>query len=140
MKHQELTVLKTAIDELLRSVPDDAPEPALWPVVTKAVGVPAPWQTFKTSKEPYGNWQKYAPAVDVFLDSNFPTASRVQRHALMTFIVSSIIADLKGRNVLISIGSVVRNLGRFVQMFEDQFPGYIESGLQHMILKALSGR
>lgn len=136
LSQQELLLLKAAIEELV-SQPDDAPEHPLWGVVTKAVGMAAPWAVFKTSRGNYRLWNKYAPAIDAFLDTQFPAATKLQRHALLTFIISSLIADLKGRGVPITIGIVIKNLGRFIQVFDDQFPGYLESGLAHLILRAL---
>jgi hypothetical protein len=136
LNQQELLTLKAAIEEFANQT-DDIPEPPIWAVVTKAVGVPAPWNVFKNSRENFRLWQKHAPAIEVFLDHQFPTASKLQRHALLTFIVSSLIDDLKGRGVPITIGTIVKNLGRFIQVFEDQFPGYLGNGLAHMILRSL---
>src|SRR5262245_22370060 len=107
LNKRDLEKLKAAIEDKLGKIRDDAPEHLLWGIICKAAGIPALWDHFLNSTEHYPKWKKYVPAIDAFLEAQFPTATKVDHYALMTFIVSALVNDLKGRNVPITIGSIV---------------------------------
>lgn len=138
LSQQELKLLRLAIDELTTRKADQG-ESYLYAALLKAVGVPTPYSLFiKTSA--YTHWRRYLPVMEQFLHTNFPKANRITCLALTTFILQALCRDLKERGVPISMGSVTKNLGRFADVFEDQFPNYLSSGLGPLILTMLKER
>ena len=134
LSQQELLTLKAAIEELLTKTKNDD-EPPLYGAIAKVLGTAPPYPIFKQTKQ----WQRHADNVSLFIEQNFETATKLQKYALMQFIVEALVADLKERGVPITIGTVVSNLGRFAQVWENQFPNYIKAGMQNLILKAMKG-
>lgn len=135
LEQQDLKALKATIEELLHKRDNEA-EPPLYDVLRRVIGTVAPYSVFQATGA-YKQWRKHADYAAAFIAKNFPDASKVQRQALMTFVVKALVMDLRGRNVPITVGSMVKNLGRFAQVWETEFPGYLESGMGAMILKAM---
>jgi hypothetical protein len=135
LTQSELKLLRLAIDELsVRK--DDEGESYLYSALLKATGSRTPYSLFmKTTAYPH--WRRHLPDIERFIATNFPSANRITGLALATFTLQALCQDLKRRNVPISMGSVAKNLGRFADVFEDQFPGYLSSGLGPLILTML---
>jgi hypothetical protein len=131
-----LKTLKAALEGLIHKREDEA-EPLLYDVLRRAIGTVPPYSVFQTTNA-YKQWHRHAAYAEGFIAKNFPEATKLQRQALMTLTVKALVTDLKGRNVPITMGSVVKNLGRFAAIFDLEFPSYIESGMQFLILKALT--
>ena len=138
LTQQELSILKAAIDELSDRQATES-EPPLYDVLRRVIGTVGPYSAFKLTQA-YKQWRKHVLSVNTFMGLYFPQATKIERMALMTFIVRALVNDLKGRDVPVTVGSVVKNLGRFGQVFEDQFPNYLGSGLAPLILTALKGK
>jgi hypothetical protein len=138
LNQQELKTLKAAIDELTHRCTDEN-EPPLYDVLRRVIGTTVPYSAFQAT-DAYKHWRRHNQSISTFMGLYFPDASKVQRLALMTFIVRALVNDLKGRSVSITVGSVVKNLGRFGQMFEKEFPDYLSSGMAPLILKSLKER
>lgn len=135
LSQQELKTLRLAINEL-STRKDDEGESFLYTALLKVTGSRTPYAIFmKTSG--YQHWKRHLPDIERFIATNFPLANRITGLALATFTLQALCQDLKGRNVPISMGSVAKNLGRFADVFEDQFPGYLSSGLGPLILTML---
>ena len=135
LTQQELKTLKAAIDELSHNQPCTG-VPALYDVFGQVLGTVPPFSVFQASGA-YRPFMRHVDGITTFMLKYFSEANKLQRIALMTFVVRALIADLKGRGVPITVGTLVKNLGRFEQVFSSEFPNYLESGLAPMILKAL---
>ena len=135
LSQDDLKTLRAAIDGLIQQDANRT-EPLLYEAVRCAVSTVPPYSTFVRIKG-FTIWLKHVEYAENFVSRNFPTASKLERQALMTFAVQAIVRDLKARNVPITAVTVARNLGRFAEAFEAEFPGYIQSGMQPMILKAM---
>lgn len=137
LSQQELAAVRAAIDHLLVSQIDELDTTApLYSAMTALLGVRLSYRDYHNNVN-YKTWKRSAPAVVTFIEDTWPEASKVAKLALMTFMLEALIADLKGRGVPISIGTVTLHLARVPQVFEQEFPDYIRSGLAHVVLTAM---
>lgn len=109
---------------------------ALFSALTTTLGTNLPYASF-TATSSHVHWAKSAPDVVQFIDTTFPTATRIEKRAIMMFLIEALIDDLKTRKVPISIGSVVTNIGFLPQIFDSAFPEYRKNGLALLVLKAM---
>lgn len=138
LKVEELATIKAGIEHLLKgnaSDTRDATEP-LYDVVARAIGAKQSFQSFKGMRA-FLTWKSKAPGVVLFIDELYPQAKLVAKQALMSMLVDGLITALKRHKVPITIGTMATNIARLPQVFETAFPDYRESGMQHMILKAM---
>src|SRR5262245_27093331 len=105
---QDLQTLKATIDQLLHKQDKEA-EPMLYDVLRRVLGNVQPYSVFRGTQA-YKKWRRHAEYAQTFIDKNFPEANRVQRMALMTFVVQALVRDLKARDVPITVGTLVNNL------------------------------
>lgn len=84
-------------------------------------------------------WKKSIPVVVSFLEDSFKghAETETERLALCRVFIKAIIRDFKRRNIPVSIGTIATNLHRVQQSFDNAFPNYLQSGLAHLIPKAL---
>lgn len=137
---EELATVRATIEHLLgqrQAATPTAPKPeiALYEAARAIVGGPMAYGPFANSVAGRA-WAKNAPSAVAFIDT-FPTDRRVSRNALDTFMLGLIVDDLKAKRIPVSMGTIANNLGRLKQLFDQGYPGYIESGMQHVVLKAL---
>ena len=137
LRPDELATVKAAAEHLL-GAQHEAPDSTtpLYDALTSLLGNQMPYGRFKLSAS-WRMWARNAPTVVTFIDKNFPKATKVARLALMKFIVETLIAEMRERKIPVTVGSVTNNLTRCPEVFEMAFPDYIESGLQHLVLKAM---
>ena len=78
-------MLKAAIEELTdrRNVES---EPPLYDVLRRVIGTVAPYSAFQATGA-YKQWRKHVQSVNSFMALYFPSASKVERMALMTFYI-----------------------------------------------------
>jgi hypothetical protein len=138
LAQDDLKTLKAAIEGLLVKNEKDK-EPALYEVLKRVIGGVPPYSVFQRTKI-YKQWCKHETYAENFIGRNFVEATKLERQALMTFAVQALTRDLRARGVPITVVTVARNLGRFAEAFESEFPNYISSGLQSLILKSLGER
>jgi len=73
-------------------------------------------------------------SVDEYVDSCFPDLSKIERIKLDRLFVKLVIEKLKDLNHDIKLVTICINLSQIPSLIEDSFPGYIESGLGHLII------
>lgn len=88
----------------------------------------------------YKTWKRSVSVVTHFLDSAFKghANTEVERLALCRIFVQAMIKDFKRAEIPVSLGTLCNNLHRVQQAFDRAFPNYLESGLAHLIPKALT--
>ena len=142
-----LGAIQAAVAHLRGSTPQNAPAPVvtqaegwLFTAITAALGVKMGFDRM-ASTETYKHWQKHTPEAIGFITAQFAEALDKQATALALtrFLVGLIITDLKRQKVPVSLHSVIVNLGRMPSVFEDQFPGYIQSGAAKLVLHSIKG-
>ena len=91
---------------------------------------------FKLSKY-YSDWKKNAKVLTEFAYECWPEfdTKKVNERRIYSLLLRLITDDLKARNIPVSVGSVVLNMGRIAQLFDAGFPDYRQSGLAHVALK-----
>ena len=72
-----------------------------------------------------------------FVQKHFGKISKVDRLGVYVLMHNILINDLRKRNIPVSIGSICRNLNRITETFNNEFPGYFESGMGKVILFAM---
>ncbi len=90
----------------------------------------------------YKSWSRGLKVVNQFIDEHFQKhiTSKVQRIGICRIIIQVLLSDLKRLGVPPSLGTIARNLHRVPQSFDNQFPNYIQSGLAHLVIKAMTKR
>lgn len=131
----ELSTVELAIQELLKTK-GTAGEPPLYAALGNAMQQCPPWGMFAKTNAALA-FSRHAERAELFLKHHFPKAKKLDLHYLRTFTLRALIVDLKARDVPITVGTVTKNLGRFADVFEDQFPGYLQGGLAWLILRTL---
>lgn len=133
---KELAVVWAAVDRLADAQQNisDATMP-LYDAVCAVLSVRVPYRDFSTSNVAKA-WRRHAPSVIGYIESTWPQVqrSRVQKAALMQFLIELLRDDLKERKIPISLGVIVNNLGAVPEVFEKAFPSYRSSGLAHLVL------
>lgn len=133
LSQQELGLVRAAADRLLTPQASQSP---LYAAVAAAAGVHLPYGRFvKTAA--YKAWAKNEPEALRFISSVWPNLSKVQLNAMMIYLSEMLATDLRNRNVPVTVGTLAANLGSLPQVFDNNFPGYREAGLGHLVLKAM---
>jgi len=83
---------------------------------------------------------KNAPAAYKFFNAHFPgwDESRVTKLAFLHMFADLLVSDLKERGVTPTFGIIVANLIRLPEVFENAFPGYLENGMGHLVVKNIT--
>lgn len=140
LKQTELATLRAAIDHLLVHRVDDLDTTSpLYAAMAKLLGVGLSYRDFHNVVS-FKTWRKSAPAVVSFIEATFPTATKVAKIAMMTFLLEALIDDLKSRGVPITLGTVTINLDRLPQLFDSAFPDYRQAGMSHLVIEAMKKR
>ena len=140
LSQSDLAAVRAAADHLLTGKVDDLDHTIpLFDAMTRLLGVRRSYRDFHRSVA-YKTWRRTAPTALAFIDEAFPEATRVAKVAIMNMLLEALIEEFKERNWLISLVTVTRNLDRFEQVFENEFPGYLKSGLAHLVLESMLKR
>ena len=80
--------------------------------------------------------------IDLFLSAHFPEVvkSRTATTAMMRWIIEMIIKDLRKRDIVVGAGTITQQFSRVRTIFENEFPGYINSGLASKIAEHILER
>lgn len=87
-------------------------------------------------------WNKNALPCIEFVEHTWPETakSKVSKMAMLGLLFDILKKDMKGRDIPITLGTMINNLGSIPELFDRQFPGYRESGLAQLILTKMKGR
>jgi len=124
--------------------PATAPnEPIAWlyDAITLHLGARQNYQTFLQTA-PGKQFSKNAPVAISFIASNFQGVldNRVKAQALMRYLGSLLFADLKAQKVPITRRTVMANIHRLGDVFNNAFPDYTKAGIGMMVMKTLLKR
>jgi len=141
LSQEELATVRAAVEHLLAGSSDaEDPTRPLYDVVSGAVGRGyLSFQEF-SKMAAYKTWRRDAPAVVQFIETAFPQSHKVTKLAIMNYLVSALIDDLKERNVPITLRTITNNISRLPQILDDCFPDYLKGGAAHLIVKAMERR
>lgn len=138
LSQPELASVRAALEHLLVHQVDelDTTSP-LYIAMSELLGVGLSFRDFHNAQS-YSTWRKVAPKVVAFMEATFPHTTKVTKFAMMTFMLEALMDDLKGRGVPLTLSTVTVNLARLPALFDQEFPGYRESGKAHLVLKAMT--
>jgi hypothetical protein len=97
-----------------------------------------PFDAFrKTSR--YKSWKRNLDAVASFINTQFKNHTNDDRAklGLCRLLVSALITELRERGIGLSFGAIAANIGRLPEVFDNAFPGYLESGLAYIVPLAM---
>lgn len=141
----DLKAIQAVIGTLLGSAPTDtesAPEAPLgwlYDALTLHLGAQQNYQAFL--KTPPGKqFIKNGPVFLNFIQVNFKGVldNKVRAQGLMRHLGSLLFEDMKRQKVPITRRTVMANLQRIGDVFRSSYPGYLESGLAVLVLKAIT--
>lgn len=140
LTQHELLTVRAALEQLITAphAEDVDVTSPLYDNMSRLLGVTLSFRDFHNTAV-YRQWKRNAPACIAYLDKHFPDSRKATKSALMLLMLESLIEDLKDRGVPITLGTVTKNIDRLPQMFDLIFPGYLESGLGHVIVQQLEG-
>ncbi len=85
-------------------------------------------------------WHTHLPGLRGLLGAFEGAGARGIAYRLLRLMYGLLIADMSRRQIPLSPGSVITNLGRVPEVFDQSFPGYLASGLGCLIVKAIGGK
>jgi len=134
---RELSMLRAAVDHLLDGSNEGDETRPLYDVMAGSVG--RGYLSFHLFQKmtAYRTWRRDSPAVVQFIETTFPQSHKVTKVAIMSFLVSGLIDDMKMLRIPITLGTVTKHIHRLPQVFDNCFPSYRESGLAELVVKAM---
>jgi len=147
LKKTDLQAVQAVCANLLGQAPKNAPaakpspaEAMLFDALTLTIGVKMGFQAF-SQLDTYRHWRNHAPEALGFIEANFSNdlGTNVPMKAFHRFLIGLLIDDMKRRHIPITLQSVVVNLSRLPEVYQDSFPGYLGSA-NHLIIAAMIKR
>lgn len=135
LSRAELSAVKGAADSLLgpqAAAIEQAATP-LFKTLQRALGANVGFSAF-TQMKAYKPFKAAEPVITQFIAQNWPGIDRRMTQAMLGMMIDALLADLKGRGLPLSLGTVCNNLMRAPQVLRNAFPGYLESGHGQIIL------
>lgn len=132
----ELQALKLAIDTLL-DAPDNTGAEELFQITVNILGIKSiGYKQFSKTKA-YGSWVRNSVCIDTLIDTIIGDSprSKIQIAHLKKFLMQMIIDDLKGSTITMPI--IAYSMAHIEETFNNQFPGYLSSGLAHLALRGM---
>jgi hypothetical protein len=141
LNKKELATVKAAIDQLLGPQAALAASPSnlsLFEAIRVATGAMVTYDRLKGGNTG-ASWRKYSPLAVSFIETTWPCTkqNKMVRLGLERLLISLLVEDLREKRVNVTVGALVRNLGRLPEVVDAEFPGYRESQLQSLIIKAM---
>lgn len=133
----ELLQIRAASDYLLQGAETDRhkPEVQLYRAMAHVCESHVSFESFKGTSA-YRHWRRHSPTVLGFATEHFPWFKSVNAHyALLCRLMGLLAADLQGKGLPLTPRVMTSNLGRMPAVFDDAFPGYIRSGLTHLVFR-----
>lgn len=139
LSQPELATIKAAVEHLLTKLDSTDDTLPLFTIVRLRLGVKVSFGQFKATSA-YPVWRKKAAVVVSFIDQWWPDAKKTERGALLTLAVDLLLSDLKRCQIPATLSSISSSLDRIPQLIDFELPDYRQSGLSHLVLKAMSTR
>jgi len=117
------TAQQTTFDALAATISRPMPYSSLTPALAK-------------------HYEANFPNLIIFFDRHFKgwDSNKITQTGFLRMIFGLIAADLKGREAIPSVGSLIYNLPRIYEIVDNAFPGYLKANMGHMILKMFKKR
>ncbi len=142
LNHTDLQAVAAVTGKLLADTADGvAGDPAKWlyEALAGMLGLPFSYD-YMQRQHSAKQFNANAPVFLAFMTANLGERvfhKKVVCIAVMNTLLQLICDDLKAKRVPVTLGTVSMNLPRIATVFEQAFPGYIESNLASMAVKVL---
>ena len=83
----------------------------------------------------YKELSKNFPIVRQFIKKNFPKSKRVQRQQLYRLFIEAVLDSINKDGLVLKLGTFCVRVKNIPALMHHEFPGYIQSGLQGLILE-----
>lgn len=140
LSRADLAAVRGAADGLLgpTAAANQGTATPLWVAVKRALGLDMPGPGAPGTRT-YKQFKRGEQAVECFVAKHFTDVQdQVSRQALLALIVDCLIDSLRMRGLPLNLLTVTMRLEDAPQALLDAFPGYIESGLGHVILNHMT--
>jgi len=137
LSKRELNALRAELDRLL-GAPAATPSP-LYSHLLTITGTAIPYSRFQQSTA-YKDWELAEKEFIRFVDATWPGVNKVTKNALMLYLFSLIQDYLKSLQLPVTPKTVSQNMFNIKDIFDINFPGYLQTGLANLVLKAMVGR
>lgn len=137
LNKQDKLAVKAACELLLEG--HDSYDPAavaLYGHVAKLTGTTMPYGRVPMRLQ--GALRAHAAGVTGLVEALWPGQTRVKQIQITRHLLVLLGADLRSRKVPVTVTTIINNLGRLQQVFDDAYPTYREHGLASFILKQLT--
>jgi hypothetical protein len=137
LNKKELATVRAAIDQLVKPQAASPVALSLFEAIKLACGSTMPYSRLKGAV-----WAKCAAEANMFIDTTWPNinGNKLVRMGLERLLISLLIEDLREKGVKVTVGSIVCNLGRLPEVFDQNYPDYRQNQLQSLVLKAMEKR
>lgn len=135
LSKSDLKTLRAAIDTLSKEEGTSDATEMVFNAILRVIGTHMPYAEARRNRA-FSAWQGNADSLVAFINVTWPEAlrSKVVRQALVSFLVTMLVEDMRQRLIPISIGTVMVNLRSAVATFDKNFPGYRGSGMAKLVL------
>jgi len=96
---------------------------------------PMPFHVFRRSNA-WGYYQKQITYLNLFVETNFPDLTLVERRALYVIIFEVIVSHLKEFRIPIKPKVIAQNFQTVESLWEKSFPGYIACGMAQAVIRS----
>ncbi len=95
------------------------------------------YQAFKSSAA-FKNWIKSIKDLESFIEDRFPKLKESEKRALYGLMYKLLIAVMQKQKMPMTMATVASNTSRCQEVLNTEFPEYIQSGLGHLIISAMT--
>jgi hypothetical protein len=137
----ELRIVRLALDKLETKGEKQPLDTELYKAAVELLGQKDIGVKAFSRTQAYSIWIKNQKSFDSLIDNiigDIPR-SKVKTLHLKKFLMSLLLAHLKSRKVELTMPLIALHMIHIEGVFRRAFPGYIESGLTHLVLKGLGG-
>lgn len=134
LSRQDRLAVRAACDTLLQGKSTLNKEAfTLYEIIAKGVGSSMPWARVPAALQ--SALAAAQPGLQAFIDQTWPGQSRVHNIMITQRLLAQLAGDLHERQIPVSVATIIRNLGRIQDVFDDAYPKYRQAGLAGLILK-----
>lgn len=134
----ELQALKLAIDTLL-DAPDNTGAEELFQITVNILGIKSiGYKQFSKTKA-YGSWVRNSACIDILIDTilgDIPR-SKIEVSHLKKFLMQLVMDDLKAGGYQVTMHSIANAMFWVEETFDNNYPGYLASGVASFVLKGM---
>lgn len=137
LKDDELRALHARVGALLESKRAEGDEQLLFTAIAQQLDAKGQtWSLGMLARNAlYTQFQSRCLATTIYVDRFFQPKNRLERLKAFRLLTRVLLRFLENARVPITLKTVVQNLDKIPRLVDDEFPGYLESGVLPMLLQ-----